>query len=85
LELFGIEEVMKLPDITIYGTRVFKKEKRFFVGSGRLFHLVARGKTVIDARRRAYEAMSLLHIGGNNLHYRTDIGWRDLQRLANSV
>jgi len=29
----------------------------------------------------AYEAMSLVRIDGNNLHFRTDIGWRDVQRL----
>ncbi len=80
-ELFGITEVLKLPGVTIFGTRVTKKHNRYFVSSGRLFHVVAEGKTVIEARQKAYEAMSLLYIEGNNLHYRTDIGWRDVQRL----
>ena len=80
-ELFGIEKVLKLPGMTIYGARVFPKGNRFFVTSGRLFHLVAEGKTIVEARQKAYEAMSQLYISGNNLHYRTDIGWRDLERV----
>lgn len=80
-ELFGIDIVLKMQDITVYGTRVSIKHKRYFVSSGRLFHLVAEGRDIVDARRKAYEAMSLLYIEGNNLHYRTDIGWRDVERL----
>lgn len=81
LELFGVNEVLKLSQVTFYGTRVTQKGKRFFVGSGRLFHVVGEGKNVVEARKKAYAAMSLLHIEGNNLHYRKDIGWRDLERL----
>ncbi len=80
-ELFGINEVLKLPGVTIFGTRVTKKQNRYLVSSGRLFHVVAESKTVIDARQKAYEAMSLLYIEGDNLHYRTDIGWRDVERM----
>ena len=80
-ELFGIKEILKLPQITLYGTRVTQEKDRFFVSSGRLFHITAVGKNVIEARQRAYEAMSLLSIEGNNLHFRTDIGWRDMERF----
>lgn len=79
-ELFGIERVLKLSGITIYGARVSKRGNRFFVSSGRLFHIVGEGKTIIEARQNAYKAMAGLYIEGNNLHYRTDIGWRDVER-----
>ena len=79
-QLFGIPKVLKLKDITIFGTRVQIKNKKYFVTSGRLFHLVAEGKDVIGVRRKVYEAMALLFIEGNNLHFRTDIGYRDVSR-----
>ncbi|MEX2012808.1 MAG: phosphoribosylamine--glycine ligase [Candidatus Levyibacteriota bacterium] len=85
-ELFGIDKVLKLKDVTLYGTRVSKKNGRYFVSSGRLFHVVGVGKDVLEARMRAYGALSLLNIEGDNLYYRTDIGWRDVERLEkNSV
>lgn len=80
-EIFGIDNVIKLPGITLYGARVTKKGEKYFVSSGRLFQLVAEGLDVLDARKKAYEAMSKLSIEGDNLHYRTDIGWRDVERL----
>lgn len=80
-ELYGLGTIVKLPGIVVYGARVEKQGKKYFVSSGRLFQLVAEGKNVIEARQKAYEAMSLLFVEGNNLHYRTDIGWRDVARL----
>jgi phosphoribosylamine---glycine ligase len=80
-ELFGLEEVLKMKDVIVYGTRISRESSKYYVSSGRLFHLVASGKNVIDARRKAYSAMSTLFVEGNNLHYRTDIGWRDAERL----
>lgn len=80
-EIFGLQESLRLPGITIYGAGIQKKGKRFFANGGRLFHLVAEGKNAVEARKRAYEAMSLIYIEGNNLHYRTDIGWRDVERF----
>lgn len=79
-EIFGLTDAMKLPGIHIYGAGLKRKNKRFFVDGGRLFHLVAKGKDIIDARKKAYLAMSMIYIEGNNLHFRTDIGWRDVER-----
>ncbi len=79
--LFGLEKVLKLNTIKVYGTRVFVENKKHTVSEGRLFHIVGEGKNVIEARRRAYEALSIIYVKGNNLHYRTDIGWRDVERL----
>lgn len=73
-EIFGLTEAMKIPDITIYGASIKRLGQRFFVDGGRIFHVVAQGKDVLDARKKAYKAMSLISIEGDNLHYRTDIG-----------
>lgn len=81
-QIFGLEKVLGLPGIKLYGAGVKKQGKRYFVAGGRLFYIVGEGKDVIEARRKAYEAMSQVYIEGNNLHYRTDIGWRDVERLT---
>lgn len=79
-EIFGLAQAMRMKGITVFGSGIVRKGKRFFVDGGRVFHLVAEGSDIIQARKRAYEAMSLIYIEGNNLHYRTDIGWRDVAR-----
>lgn len=79
--LYGIIEAQKISGVTLYGTRILASGKKHYALSGRLVFVVGEGKNVIDARRRAYKAASCIYLEGNNLHYRTDIGWRDVERL----
>lgn len=81
-ELFGIDKILKFKSVIVYGARVTKVKGKYFVSSGRLFHVVGEGKDVIEARQRVYRAIKAVNIEGNNLHYRTDIGWRDVERLG---
>ncbi len=78
--IYGLEDVLKIKEVTVYGTRVKKINGKYYVGGGRLMHIVGRGKNIREARQKAYGAAAVLYIEGNNLHYRTDIGWRDLER-----
>ncbi|NTU46096.1 phosphoribosylamine--glycine ligase [Candidatus Roizmanbacteria bacterium] len=80
-EIFGLKEAQQMEGVTVYGAGVKRSEDRYYADGGRLFYIVGEGITVIEAREKAYEAMSLISIEGNNLHYRTDIGWRDVERL----
>ena len=80
-EIFGITDAMKMPGITIFGSGIKRNGKRFSVNGGRVFYVVAQGLDIVDARKKAYNAMKLINIEGNNLHYRTDIGWRDVERM----
>lgn len=80
-EIYGLPEARKVSRVKIYGAGTKEINGKYSVHGGRLFYVVGEGKNVIEARGRAYEAMSLVHVDGNNLHYRTDIGWRDVQRL----
>ncbi len=80
-EIIGLIDAMKIPDISIFGSGIKRKGKKFFVNGGRVFYVVGEGESAIEARKRAYEALRLISIEGDNLHYRTDIGWRDLERL----
>lgn len=80
-EIFGLAAAMKLPGITIFGSGIKRIKNNFYVNGGRVFHLVAEGETIIQARVRAYGAMSMIHVKGDNLHYRNDIGWKDVERF----
>lgn len=80
-ELFGVDSVLQMKDVIFYPTRVNRKGKKYIVDSGRLFYIVGAGKDIAFARSKAYEALSKLYIAGNGLHFRTDIGWKDLERI----
>ncbi len=82
-QMLGLEKAMKLPGITIFGSGIKREGKRFLANGGRIFYIVAEGKNIREAREKAYRAMTLINIEGDNLHFRTDIGWRDLERSKN--
>jgi phosphoribosylamine---glycine ligase len=82
-QIYGIWEALKQPGIQIYGAGIKRSGKKLLVNGGRVFHLVAEGKDIADARSRAYSAMSQIYIEGNSLFYRTDIGWREAERRTN--
>lgn len=68
--------------IRIFGAGVKIKDKKYVASGGRLFYVMGEGKNVEEARKKAYDALSQVSISGNNLHYRRDIGYRDLERLT---
>ena len=80
-EIHGLEKAMKLPGVNIFGSGVKKEGNKFYANGGRLFYVVGEGNDVVEARKIAYKAMKLISIEGDNLHYRTDIGWRDVIRF----
>lgn len=80
-ELRGVNNLLKSKEISFLSTRVYKQHNKYYVTSGRLFYLVSSGRNIIDARKRVYSAMSSLFIEENGLHYRTDIGWREVSRI----
>ncbi len=79
-KIYGLLEATKLPGVSVYSSGISEKDGNFIVSGGRLFHLVAEGETLAEARIRVYGAMAMIYVEGNNLHYRTDIGWRDMER-----
>lgn len=78
--IFGLSALQQLPDTIIYSAGMKKAGKYFAVGGGRLFHIVTAADTLTEARKKAYGAISQVYIEEDNLHYRTDIGWRELER-----
>lgn len=80
-KIFGIQEAMKIRDVHIFGAGIKKIGKEYVVNGGRVLHIVGEGKNVLRAREKVYQAISLVSIQGNNLHYRTDIGYHDVERI----
>lgn len=80
-KIFGLKTIQKISGLKIFGAGIKRKDKDYSVNGGRILHLVAEGDNVFEARAKAYEAMSHLYIEGNYLHFRTDIGFRELERL----
>ncbi|MBP7832545.1 MAG: phosphoribosylamine--glycine ligase [Candidatus Levybacteria bacterium] len=77
-KIFGLETVSKRA--LLYGSGIAKHEKNLLVNGGRIFHIVGVGKDVIESRAQAYSEISKIFIEDNNLHFRTDIGWKDVER-----
>lgn len=72
--IYGLEEVMIMKGITVFGAGIKINKGKFYVSGGRLFNIVAEGNNIEEARKRAYEAILCVSVEGDNLHYRTDIG-----------
>lgn len=79
-EIFGLEEAMKMKDVLVFGAGIKIEDGHFYANGGRLFNIVGEGNNIVEAKGKADEAMKLVNIEGDNLHYRTDIGWRDAER-----
>ena len=67
--------------VKVYGAGIKKIGADYVVNGGRVLYAVGEGDNVVEAREKAYEAIALINIEGDNLHYRKDIGWRDMARL----
>ncbi len=78
--IYGLEEVMYKKGVRVFGAAILIDGK-FYANGGRLFSIVGEGLNLLDASGYAYEAMAQIYIEGNNLQYRTDIGWQDRENF----
>jgi phosphoribosylamine--glycine ligase len=76
----GLAAADGMEDVKVFhgGTRF--EGGKVVTDGGRVLGVTALGKTIIDARRRAYEALSKIHFEG--MHFRRDIGHWAVQRGA---
>lgn len=85
-QIFGLDEAMRVEGVAIYGAALAVQGGNFYAGgSRRLFSVVAEGKDILQAQDRAYLAIHKIKIEGNNLHFRDDIGRRDVARYLATV
>ncbi len=87
-EIIGMDDLIGTPNVKVYTAGVRKSDGKYIANGGRLFFVVAEGHDVIKARDVAYDALEKVSIPNGNgedlLHYRHDIGYRDVLRIKNS-
>ena len=79
-EITGIDEIMS-SGVKVYGAGIKKQDGKYFTNGGRVLYVVGEGRDVIEARDMAYNAIGKLKFEDDMLHYRRDIGYRDVERL----
>lgn len=80
-EIIRFESLLKNKNVQVSGTRVNIKNGKYIAIGSRLFYVAAKGQNVKEAREKVYGALSKVRIVGGGLHYRKDIGYRDLKRV----
>ena len=70
----GLNEAEKIAGISILHAATAKDGNEFVSTGGRVLSVVAKGENFIQARERAYEALSCITLEG--AHFRTDIAAR---------
>jgi phosphoribosylamine---glycine ligase len=70
-EIAGLEEAARLDDVALFHAGTARRDGRVVTAGGRVLAVSALGEDLSEARRRAYEASSLLSFEG--MQYRTDI------------
>ena len=76
----GLDKVEKMHDVVVFhaGTRL--EDGRFVTAGGRVLGVTALGKTIEDAIKRAYRAVSRIKWDG--MHYRRDIGLKAMKHMS---
>jgi len=77
-EIKGVEAAQSLPDTDVFHAGTMLSDGRLLANGGRVLGVTARGKTVAEAQRKAYEAVDA--IDWPEGFCRRDIGWRAVAR-----
>ncbi|HLC78052.1 MAG TPA: phosphoribosylamine--glycine ligase [Candidatus Nanoarchaeia archaeon] len=81
-QIFGLENLLGIQGINVLGAGITIRDGNFYANGGRLFNIIAEGKDVVEARKRANEAMRFIYEQNKDIiHYRRDIGLRDEMRF----
>ncbi|HSV16267.1 MAG TPA: phosphoribosylamine--glycine ligase [Tepidisphaeraceae bacterium] len=67
----GIEKADALPDVKVFHSGTRAEGDTIVTDGGRVLGVTALGRTTLEAQRRAYQAMDLIHFDG--MHFRRDI------------
>jgi phosphoribosylamine---glycine ligase len=74
----GLDEAAKVEGVQIFHAGTRAEGGKILANGGRVLNVSAIGKTVKEARTRAYEAISRIHWPEG--FCRSDIGWRAIER-----
>jgi phosphoribosylamine---glycine ligase len=82
-EIKGLEVAARVPGVEIFHAGTRRDGERLLADGGRVLNVTARGRTVGEAQRRAYEAVRLIDWPAG--FYRTDIGWRAIAGVGSEA
>jgi phosphoribosylamine--glycine ligase len=74
----GLEAARAIEGVEIFHAATRREGGLLLASGGRVLNVTARGKTVAEAQRRAYQAVRAIDWPGG--FYRSDIGWRAVAR-----
>jgi phosphoribosylamine--glycine ligase len=77
-EIRGLEGASAMEGVEIFHAGTARKGEVIVANGGRVLNVTARGRTVREAQERAYAAVH--RIDWPEGFYRTDIGWRAIER-----
>jgi phosphoribosylamine--glycine ligase len=74
----GLDDAAKVEGAEIFHAGTVAKDGHILANGGRVLNVCAMGKTIIDAQRRAYEAVDRIHWPEG--FCRRDIGWQAVEQ-----
>jgi phosphoribosylamine--glycine ligase len=74
----GLEKANAVEGVTVFHAGTRRDGDKLLSNGGRVLNVTALGKTVTEARERAYKAIALIEWPEG--FYRSDIGWRAIAR-----
>ncbi len=77
-EIRGIDRASAVEGVTVFHAGTKRDGEKIVSNGGRVLNVTALGKSVTEARERAYKAIAL--IDWPEGFYRSDIGWRAIAR-----
>jgi len=79
-EITGLDQAGRMEDVVVFHAGTRAEGGKIYTDGGRVLGVTAIGKTIIEARDRAYEAIRAIHF--HHAHWRTDIGMKGIRRMA---
>lgn len=77
--IFGLDQAAQLPDVKVFHSGTKFSNGRIVTDGGRVLSVTALGENLLEAKRRAYEAVQRIEFAG--MFYRRDIADRAIRRL----
>jgi phosphoribosylamine--glycine ligase len=77
-EIRGLDAARAVEGVEVFHAGTIQDGPRLLANGGRVLNVAARGRTIAEAQRRAYEAVA--RIDWPQGFCRSDIGWRALRR-----
>lgn len=76
----GLNAAEQVPGVTVFQAGTAQRDGQLVASGGRVLAVTARGRSLGEARDRAYRAVETIDYADG--FHRRDIGWRELERAS---